>query len=291
MDADRSIVTLCTDFGTADYWVAAMKGVILAINPRAFVVDLTHEIAPQDIEEAAFVAGPAWAEFPPGCIHVCVVDPGVGTRRAGLVVQTGRALFVGPDNGVLSAALPEEARPAGGRARRLPLPLGCRAFHLTNESLFRRPVSDTFHGRDIFAPVAAHLSCGLSPREVGEPAGRMLLLPRWSAEEKADGTLAGRVVHVDRYGNLWTTVRVEQLPAGPFVVGIAGQQAPGPYPSFEAGPELKALVGSTGHLEIALRRGSAAARLGAGRGTPVVVQSAKQRQPRDAGTRGRGAGG
>ena len=140
------VITLLTDFGTTDYFVGALKGVILGVNPKALVVDITHEIPPHDIESAAFTLLAFYQAFPPGTVHVAVVDPGVGSSRRAIVVSAGKQLFVGPDNGIFSYIYDAEAR--------------CQMFQLTNDRYFRHPVSTTFHGRDVFAPVAAALSSG-----------------------------------------------------------------------------------------------------------------------------------
>ncbi|HEU4758499.1 MAG TPA: SAM-dependent chlorinase/fluorinase, partial [Dehalococcoidia bacterium] len=165
------LITLTTDFGLADAYVGEVKGVIHSIAPAATIVDISHEVPPQAIEEGAFVLAAAWRYFPVGTVHVAVVDPGVGTERAAIAVVTEQAVFVGPDNGVLSAALPEEARKrAGAGPRRVALPRGTAAFLLTNERFQRQPVSATFHGRDIFAPAAAHIASGVRPEEMGPRA-------------------------------------------------------------------------------------------------------------------------
>ena len=148
------LITLLTDFGTADYFVGAMKGVIFSINPTARVVDITHEIPPHDIRAGAFTLHAVYKSFPPQTIHVAVVDPGVGSTRRPILVVGGDQFFVGPDNGLFGYVYEREPR--------------CRVFHLTREEYFRRPVSQTFHGRDIFAPVAAALSRGVEPPELGD---------------------------------------------------------------------------------------------------------------------------
>ncbi|MGD8795068.1 MAG: SAM-dependent chlorinase/fluorinase, partial [Anaerolineae bacterium] len=158
----RPLITLTTDFGLADSYVAAMKGVILSICPEATVVDISHEIRPQAVGQAAYVLSTAVAYFPPGTVHLVVVDPGVGTRRRAVAVQTGRALYVAPDNGVLSLAL--ATHPRKGVAH----DPACTAVHLTAARYHRPEVSATFHGRDLFAPAAAHLACGAGLEEMGQ---------------------------------------------------------------------------------------------------------------------------
>lgn len=270
------IITLTTDFGLADPYVAAMKGVILSINPEAAVADVTHEVGPQRIVQAVYLTSCAWPYFAPGSIHLAVVDPGVGTERRAVIVEGPKGLYVGPDNGVLSAALPEEARSmAGGEGpAAVPLPEGYRAFLIAEPRFLRQPVSETFHGRDVFAPAAAHLSLGVPAGEFGEAVGSLLVLPPIRARRRADGALVGRVVHMDRFGNLVTDVRAEDLPQRRLRVEIAGRTVEGLARTYGEAEGLTALVGSSGYLEVAQPGGSAAASLGAGVGEAVVVRAA-----------------
>jgi len=265
------IVTLTTDFG-ADIYAAVMKGVILGINPRAVVVDITHSVHPQSVEEGAFLTQAAWPYFPQGSIHIAVVDPGVGTERRALALANSSGIFVGPDNGVLSAALLQGARP--DEAGPVPVPQGLRAVALTNPAYFRHLVSATFHGRDIFAPVAAHLSLGVPLGEMGEPVEALYALPPFRARRLADGSLVGRVVHIDSFGNLVTDVLGEDLPGDRIAAEIAGRRVRGLSRAYQGGPEILALVGSSGYLEVAVRNGSAAALLGVGLGAAVTVYGA-----------------
>jgi S-adenosylmethionine hydrolase len=270
------IITLTTDFGLSDPYVAALKGVILSVNPQATIVDICHDIRPQRIEQAAFVLASAWPYFPPGAIHVAVVDPGVGTGRRAVALATGAGTFLGPDNGVLSAALPDEARAhlseaASGGPSPVPVPPGTVAHELTDPRFQRSPVSATFHGRDIFAPVAAHLSLGLTLPELGPPLASMLTLPPFRAALQPDGSLSSRVLHIDRFGNLITDVRQEDLPAGPIVVEVAGRRIEGLRPTYGPGQDLIAYIGSSGYLEIALVGSNASHTLGVGIGTPILV--------------------
>ncbi|MFQ5879823.1 MAG: S-adenosyl-l-methionine hydroxide adenosyltransferase family protein, partial [Dehalococcoidia bacterium] len=236
------IITLTTDFGLADAYVGVVKGVILGINPRAVIVDITHDVRPQRVEQAAFLLANALPYFPPGTVHLAVVDPGVGTPRRALALATPSAVLVGPDNDLLSAALPDAARPAAGA--QVALPPGYRAFHLTNQAYFRHPVSSTFHGRDIFAPVAAYLSRGLDPSHLGEEVATIQSLPPFAAMTLADGSLHGRVVHIDRFGNLVTDVRADQLsPAA--TVKIAGRKLPRVRRTYQEGEGLLAVLGSS----------------------------------------------
>ena len=251
------IVTLTTDFGTRDSYVAAMRGVILGIAREARLVDVSHEVAAHDVTEGALALEAAAPFFPPGTVHLAVVDPGVGTDRRGLAVATDVALFVGPDNGLFTPFLE-------GRE--------WRAFELTAPEYRLRRVSRTFHGRDVFAPAAAHLALGLPPERLGPPLDDPVRL-HWPTVREAHGAVAGTVLHVDRFGNLVTSIREEAFESfGAVSVRIAGRGLPfvGTYGELMPG-QAGALVGGSGRLEIAVREGSAATRLRARRGTPVVV--------------------
>ena len=251
------IVTLTTDFGTRDSYVAAMKGVILGIAREARLVDVSHEVAAHDVTEGALALEAAAPFFPAGTVHLAVVDPGVGTERRGLALVTAAARFVGPDNGLFTPFL-------GGR--------DWRAFELTAPDYRLRAVSRTFHGRDVFAPAAAHLALGLAPERLGPAVDDPVRL-HWSTVREAHGAVAGTVLHVDRFGNLVTSIRAEAFESfGAISVRIAGRALPfvGTYGELMPA-QAGALVGGSGRLEIAVREGSAAARLRARRGTPVVV--------------------
>ncbi len=257
-------VTLTTDFGTADGYVAAMKGVILGINPAAKLVDISHGIQAQNIPQAAFVLGTAYPYFPDGTVHLVVVDPGVGTARRAVILKTSRAYFVAPDNGVLSYVL----RSAGkaGRVekgpRYLKLPAGLEALAITRPRFWRQPVSATFHGRDIFAPVAARLALGVPPAEFGETVSGLTVLP-WGGAYREAGELVGHIIHVDNFGNLITSIAAGDLPPNREEIGIEiGQRRiQGLSVTYEDRDGLLALVGSSGYLEIAVRGGNASALL------------------------------
>jgi len=248
------IITLLTDFGRSIY-VGMMKGVILAINPRATLVDLCHEVNPQDIRQAAFLLYTSYKFFPPGTVHVAVVDPGVGTSRNALVVAAGEAYFVAPDNGVLGFVLEEERY---------------RAYRLNNPRYWRSEVSATFHGRDIFAPVAAHLSLGVPPEEMGEPVSELVSLP-FPRPKREEGAILGEVLFVDRFGNLITNIKGSQLPPGRPTVEIKGHRVKGLSSSYAEAEGLLAIVNSLGYLEVAFKNGSAAGMLDAGPGCEVRV--------------------
>ncbi|MHB8993174.1 MAG: SAM hydrolase/SAM-dependent halogenase family protein [Chloroflexota bacterium] len=277
------VLSLLTDFGTADGYVGAMKGVILGLNPEVALVDITHELAPQDVWGGAFVLHTAHRYFPPGTIHLVVVDPGVGTERAAVVLDTGRALFVAPDNGLLSFLIAEErgeaemGRQGDGEmsvgAGPVPIPPGWRAVRIAESRFWLPNPSSTFHGRDVFAPVAAHLSLGEPVDSFGP---RMECLHAFSipvARMLPGGEILGVVIHVDRFGNLITNLRADDLPQGPVAVEVAGSRIQGLSRNYAGGPGLVALVGSSGYLEIALPGGSAREEIGLGVGAPVRVTS------------------
>jgi S-adenosylmethionine hydrolase len=257
------LVTLTTDFGTTDPFVGIMKGVILARTPEATIVDLSHGVPPQAVLAGALVLRHATPWFPPGTVHLGVVDPGVGTERRPLCVETARGALVGPDNGLLSLA-------AGADGIR-------RIVHLTDEAFFLAPRSATFHGRDVFAPVAAALAAGTPPAALGTEVGDLerLRVPPLVSE---GGGLRGEVLYVDHFGNLVTNVDAERLAAfrGRAVsITLRDVRLTAVVTSYTAAApgEPIALVNSWGLLEIAVRNGSARSALGAGVGDIVVVRA------------------
>ncbi|MBC7228701.1 MAG: SAM-dependent chlorinase/fluorinase [Thermoflexales bacterium] len=272
------VITLLTDFGTEDEYVGVMKGVILSIAPGVPLVDLSHRIPPQDVRRAAFLLANAVPYFPPDTVHLAVVDPGVGTERRPLAVRTPTGTFVGPDNGLFSWVLAEVPEWTAVEIREL-------AYRLPR-------VSSTFHGRDIFAPAAAHLAAGVPLEGLGPRVEDPVVLPPPRLEIRA-GVLEGEVLYADRFGNLVTSIGrfrweggdLRLAPAfrpasGERTVGaaaarvvLAGAELRGIRRTYGDVPvgELLALVGSSGFLEIAVRQGSAAAVLGAAPGTPVTV--------------------
>lgn len=255
------IITLLTDFGLRDGYVAAMKGVILSLAPEAVLVDISHDLPPQDVTAAAFVLASCWQFFPEGTIHLAVVDPGVGSNRRAVAVAAQGHSFVAPDNGLLSLALAEAP--------------SFDAVTLTNPLYWRTPTpSHTFHGRDVFAPVAAHLAKGIPLAALGEPLGDLVRLPWPQPLPLAAGGWRGEVVYIDRFGNAITNLpgalvepyREGWFYAGPFRLrGLAGT-----YAEVEPGTPL-ALIGSHGYLEIAIREGNAAQKGNLQVGTPVEV--------------------
>lgn len=260
-----AIITLLTDFGAADYFVGSVKGVILSLNPQARIVDLTHEIAAQDIQAAAFTILATYKSFPQGTVHVAVVDPGVGSTRRGVAVAAANQFFVGPDNGIFSYIYERESK--------------FSVYELSNEAFFRDPVSPTFHGRDVFAPVAAALSNGLKPAKLGrlvtDPVKLALLAP-----DVRDSQVLARIIHIDRFGNCVTNITREVLTQEMIDAGahltVRGKKIAS-FRSFFAEPtggraQLFALWGSAGFLEIAATNRSAAKLLGTHRGDKVIVR-------------------
>ena len=274
MSPSRPVITLTTDFGSTDPYVGVMKGVVLGINPEASLVDITHQIEPQNILQGAFLLGKGYHFFPPHAIHLVVVDPGVGSSRRPIILETPRGRFIGPDNGVLSYVLTDGgAQPLMGKADQVGLPAEWRAYHLTNPGYWLHPLSSTFHGRDLFAPVAGHLSLGVLPQEMGEEVDSLTCLPV-DAPTWEDDRLRGRVVHIDRFGNLITDLPSSLLDEAPQLkVDVGGSRIRGLSANYAQGDGLLALIGSYDTLEIALKNGSAAAKLGVHIGDAVLVTS------------------
>lgn len=269
-----SVITTTSDFGLGDGYVAAMKGVILSINPRAIIVDICHDIEPQNLLQAAFVLHTAYSFFPPRTIHVVVVDPGVGSQRRAVILRTAAAYFVAPDNGVLSYVV-EEACPApvpSPRPQERALGSGLEAIAISNPRFWRSPVSSTFHGRDIFAPVAAHLSLGTPLHEFGEAISSLFVFPVPRPRLQSDGVLPGSVLHIDRFGDLVTNVRKADLPEEEVDIEIADQHIQGLRDFYAQGDGLVALIGSSGYLEVSLRNGNAAAFLHAKVGDEIKIR-------------------
>jgi len=253
------IITLTTDFGTRDWFVGTMKGVILGIAPQAIIVDLTHEIPAGDIRAGAFALAAGCRFFPKGTVHVAVVDPGVGGARKTIAVQTANCFFVGPDNGVLSWALAKEKIKS--------------VCWLENADYFLRPVSHTFHGRDIFAPVAAHLSCGTSIRKFGPAQKDFIRLP-WPQARARRNRIEGEVVFTDRFGNAITNIENTDFDKRGQVEVFLGRKRLCRVKAFyQSGPagQAVAVPGSSGFLEIALNGGSAVKRFGLKIGDRICV--------------------
>jgi len=243
------LITLLTDFGTADGYVGEMKGVLATGAAGAALVDVAHDVAPHDVDGARLALARYWRKFPGGTVHVVVVDPGVGTDRAALAVESEGRFLVGPDNGVLSPALLQP----GMRCVSLPIPAGA---------------APTFHGRDVFAPAAAELAQGISLDALGEPVAAPIVRRTPEAVRREDGTIAGVVITIDRFGNAVTNLMARR--GGVLVVGERRLALSRSYGDAMPGA-LVALVGSSGLVEIALRDGNAAAHLGLGRGSAIVL--------------------
>lgn len=256
------LITLTTDFGASSPYVAAMKGVIFSINPEASVVDLSHTIPPQDILAGAQVLGDVTPYFPAGTIHVAVIDPGVGTERKIIYAEIDDHRYVCPDNGLL-------ARLA---ARSTPL----KIVEITCEELYHHPVSHTFHGRDIMAPVAAHLSRGFDPDQLGPTRRRWTPLP-WSGATKLANRIEGEIVFVDSFGNLVTDIDRNMLVGVPtddsVTVRSGGHETCGIFTTYGEQPPMTliALVGSNDQLELAIVDDSAKMMLGLEVGEKVEV--------------------
>ncbi|APV45390.1 hypothetical protein Dform_02081 [Dehalogenimonas formicexedens] len=271
------IITLTTDFGDSGGYIAAMKGVILGIAPETQIVDISHRISPQNVFEAAFTLATVYRFFPENTVHLVVVDPGVGTGRKIITVKTPEGIFVGPDNGVFSYVLRDYATQIGpsedGR-HRAELAAAAQAVAVTNSRHFRQPVSNTFHGRDIMAPVAAMLSKGFELTAFGEPMDRLVMLDLPQATRQTDGSILGRIVIVDSFGNLITDVRADDLPLGNRLrVELGKYVISGLKKTYAEGTGLIALIGSSGYLEIAVPGGSAAASTGIQAGGKIRISS------------------
>lgn len=246
-----SILTLTTDFGLDDHYVGAMKGVILGICPGAQIVDISHGVKLFEIAEGAYTIAQAWRCFPPRTVHVVVVDPGVGTARRPILVEAGGHYFIAPDNGVLSMVYLREHS---------------KVRLISNEALFRRPVSRTFHGRDIFAPAAAHVAAGMSVALVGDPIDNYLKPDFLKPHRAGKRTWIGQILKIDHFGNIITNFHVDdygdlalrnfQFELGPVTVTALAQN----YAARAAG-ELFAILGSSGYYEVSLSQGSAAAKV------------------------------
>jgi S-adenosylmethionine hydrolase len=266
-------IVLLTDFGLDDAYVGTMKGVILGVNPRATIVDLCHQVPPQNVAEGALLLAESYRYFPADSIFVAVVDPGVGSARRPIALRSPHGTFVGPDNGLFGGIARDFgviAPPAGGRARLAGSYVA--GVTLANAQYFLPRVSATFHGRDVFAPVAAHLSLGVALTALGPALSDLEILPS-PAVERRPGELIGHVARVDRFGNAITDlVAADLAPFASPVVEVAGQQIVGISHHYAQRAGLIALVSSSDRLEIAVSGGNAAAALGLRAGDPVRVR-------------------
>jgi S-adenosylmethionine hydrolase len=244
----KPIITLLTDFGTKDHYLASMKGVILSINPQCLLIDITHQVNPHDIQEGAFILANTYSYFPKGTIHLSVVDPEVGGKRKPILLVTQNYLFVGPDNGLFTLVAQRDKVK--------------QVLVLTKQKYFLPKVSVTFHGRDIFAPVAAHLSLGIKPNAFGHEIDSFEELGFEKPIIK-DGKLLGKVLHIDTFGNLVSNVDEEKLfrfiQGRPFVIRAGRKTIHGLKKGYWEGRrgEPIALLGSSGFLEISVREGNA----------------------------------
>ncbi len=260
--APSRTITLMTDFGTSDHYVGVMKGVLLNINPQVQIVDITHAIPPQDIHGAAFLIDSTYRYFPTGTIHVIVVDPGVGGERRAIVCQTDIAYFVCPDNGILTHILCNEKR--------------TRTLAVENSTYFLPQVSNTFHGRDIFAPIAAYLSRGIPIDNLGNPITHPVQLPV-PRPEVTDKGVIGHIIWIDSFGNLVTNISQEILESlkgqNGVTIHAGGTEINHLNRSYaeSAVGEVLAIVGSFNRLEISINQGNAAQVLGLRRGDTITI--------------------
>jgi S-adenosylmethionine hydrolase len=269
-----ALITLLTDFGLQDEYVGVLKGVILSNNPRAAIVDISHGIDAHDIAAATYALKSSYGFFPEGSVHVAIVDPGVGTERAIIAAQCNRHLFLAPDNGLLVSILRDGS--------------STTIYRVENEELFRHPVSRTFHGRDIFAPVAAHLSMGLDLKVLGPSVGmdqvQSLTIngPRFLRAKAFEGRvvgLEGRVVAIDRFGNLITNIHCDdmaKLDSRVVTIDIGNHSIAGMVENYAQSRSKSpvAIIGSRGCLEIAINSGNAARTLNMAKGEIVRVKAA-----------------
>jgi S-adenosyl-L-methionine hydrolase (adenosine-forming) len=262
----RTTITLTTDYGTNDHLVGVMKGVILGINPEVNIVDICHHVIPYDVLDGALTIGQSFHYYPPRTIHVVVVDPGVGTPRRPILVATDYHYFVAPDNGVLSSVYDQTESLNG--------------WHITSEHYFRSPVSNTFHGRDIFAPVAAWLSKSWQTSAFGDSVTDFVrfAIPK---PKVAENTIKAVVLRIDAFGNLITNLKAEDVPAlaagdGKFTIKLGNSEVKKAVQTFAQGApgEAFAVIGSSGYVEIAVNKGNAARTLGVARGAEVTVELA-----------------
>jgi S-adenosyl-L-methionine hydrolase (adenosine-forming) len=256
------ILTLTTDFGLGDHYVGAMKGVILGICPRAQIVDISHTVSPFEISEGAYVIAQAYACFPKKTVHVVVVDPGVGSARRPILLEAGGQYFIAPDNGVLSMVYSSIEK--------------YKVRLISNEKLFRHPVSRTFHGRDIFSPVAAHLAAGATPASIGKPIDNYLRPAFQKPQRTGKRTWTGRILKIDRFGNVITnfhTSDFRDLEKQNFAMHLGPRQVNVLVRNYaESSPgEVFLIVGSSGYLEVSVNQGSAAKIIGCEAGAPAEL--------------------
>jgi S-adenosylmethionine hydrolase len=238
------IITLTTDFGLKDNYVGIIKGIISYLSPSARIIDISNDVPPFNIDAARYLLETSYLDFPPGTIHLAIVDPGVGTKRRALIVQTDHYLFIGPDNGLFSFLKPSQIK---------------KIVAITKKEYFLKEASPTFHGRDIFAPVTAHLSRGMVPEKFGSVVKSMVRIQD-KKSRKARGKLIGKIVYIDRFGNVVTSFRKNDLPMGKFTVYLDDKKIGIPRKTFGSVRMERPVcyVNSFGYLEIAVNQGSAA---------------------------------
>ncbi len=254
------MIVLLTDFGTKDYFVGAMKGAILSINKRANIFDITHQVSPQDIRSASFTLRACYRDFPKKTIFVAVVDPGVGSNRKAILCKTENYFFIAPDNGLLSFVF-------NGKS-------DFRVYELTNEMFFKHPISKTFHGRDVFAPVAAHLSKGIKADKFGSEIQNFKCFKENKPREVSDKKIEAEIIHIDHFGNLITNLTQNDLPES-FILKINGKKIIKQLSFFAeaAKGELFMIIGSAGFLEVAAVQDSAVNILSAKVGQKITVKT------------------
>jgi S-adenosylmethionine hydrolase len=262
----RPVVTLTTDFGSNDHFVGTMKGVILEIVPDANIVDICHAVQPFDVLDGALTLAQAYSYFPSSTVHLVVVDPGVGTARRPIIASTDRHHFVAPDNGVLSLIY--------GREERI------HVRHVTAEHYNLQPVSNTFHGRDIFAPIAAYLAKGVETEKFGEEITDFVRFNAPKPKPASEHSLRGVVLKVDRFGNLVTNITEKDAPMlftpdpAPFKIKVGDSEISEIKEHYAQGApkQVFGILGSMGYLEISANRGSAAQILAAGKGSEIIIE-------------------
>jgi len=254
----KPILTLTTDFGLADHYVGVMKGVILGICPQAQLVDISHQAGRFAIEEGAYLIAQAYRYFPKKTVHVVVVDPGVGSARRPILMEAAGQYFVAPDNGVLARIYAREKH---------------KVRLISNQRYFRHPVSRTFHGRDIFAPVAAHLAAGVAPARMGKSIADYLRPPFEKPRQTGPRTWVGRILKIDRFGNVVTNFHADEFPGvEELTIGRAkARRLLGSYAEAQPG-ELFVIVGSAGYLEVSMNQGSAAEKMGCESGAACRIR-------------------
>jgi S-adenosylmethionine hydrolase len=265
----QPILTLTTDFGLSDHYVGTMKGVILGICPRARIVDISHDVKPFAVSEAAYLIAQAYRYFPPGTVHVVVVDPGVGTSRRPILMEAAGQRFIAPDNGALGMIFSREKH---------------KVRVISNSRYFRNPVSATFHGRDIFAPVAAHVAAGAPVSGIGKLIGDYVRADFEAPRRTGERTWLGSVLHIDRFGNVITNFQAAEFPdlherRFAFKIGRRRIAALASNYAERAPGELFVIAGSSGYLEISVGQASAADLIRCAPGAPVDLTVERASRP------------